>query len=83
MVFPRCTLLRISTFGSFLLFLIVLGLDVSVNAQCVSDTLTGGLEGPSKLIQTPLANLIVAETGTPAPNSGRVSIVDLNGNRRF
>jgi hypothetical protein len=82
MIFPRRTLLRISTFGSFLLLLVILGLDVRVNAQCVGSTLTGGLEGPSKLIQTPLGNLIVAETGTPAPNSARVSIVDLNGNRR-
>lgn len=82
MVSPRHSLLRISTFGSFLFFLLIFGIDVSANAQCVGSTLTGGLEGPSKLIQTQLGNLIVAETGTPAPNSARVSIVDLNGNRR-
>ncbi len=54
----------------------------NANAQCVGSPLTFGLQGPSKLVQTPLGNLVVAETGTPAPNSGRVSIVDLAGQRR-
>ena len=30
----------------------------------------------------PASPLLVAETGTPAPNTGRVSIVDSDGNRR-
>jgi hypothetical protein len=34
------------------------------------------------IVQSGLGNLIIAETGTPAPNSGRISIVDLAGNRR-
>ena len=42
------------------------------------------LQRPSKLARTPLGNLLVAEVGTgaSAPNSGRVSIVDPDGNRR-
>ena len=40
------------------------------------------LQRPSKLIQTPLGNLLVAEVGTAALNSSRVSIVDPDGNRR-
>jgi hypothetical protein len=42
------------------------------------------LQRPSKIIQTPLNNLLIAEVGTvaAAPNSGRVSIVDRHGNRR-
>ena len=42
------------------------------------------LERPSKLAQTPLGNLLVAEVGTGASpsNSGRVSIVDADGTRR-
>jgi hypothetical protein len=42
------------------------------------------LQRPSKLLLTPLDNLLVAEVGTAAaaPNSGRVSIVDRDGNRR-
>jgi hypothetical protein len=41
------------------------------------------LDRPSKLVLTPLGNLLVAEVGTAAPvNSSRVSIVDPDGNRR-
>ena len=41
-----------------------------------------GLLGPSKIIQSPRGNFIVAETGPQVPNNGRVSIVDPHGNRR-
>lgn len=37
---------------------------------------------PSKMILTPLGNLLVAEVGTATHNSSRVSIVDAAGNRR-
>ena len=42
------------------------------------------LQRPSKLALTPLGNLLVAEVGTAtaAINTGRVSIVDPDGNRR-
>lgn len=51
-------------------------------AQCPPATLTAGLLSPSKIIQTPQGNLIVAEFGAGAPNTARVSIVDASGNRR-
>jgi len=59
-------------------------LSASAHAQCPGPgtTLTGGLQAPGKLTQSNIGNLIVAETGTPAPNSGRVSIVGLDGVRR-
>ena len=60
--------------------LVLLGLEA--NGQCPGTTLTGGLQGPSKIIQTALGNLIVAENGTLEPNSGRISIVGLDGGRR-
>jgi len=41
-----------------------------------------GLLAPSKIIQTPRGNFIVAEGGPEVPNHGRVSIVDRHGNRR-
>lgn len=41
-----------------------------------------GLLAPSKIIQTPRGNFIVAEGGPQVPNNGRVSIVDQHGNRR-
>jgi hypothetical protein len=59
-----------------------LALVPTATAQCPGTTFTGGLQLPSKIIQGSKGNLIVAETGTFAPNSGRVSIVDEQGNRR-
>ena len=53
----------------------------TAKAQCPGTTFTGGLQLPSKIIQGGKGNLIVAESGTFAPNSGRVSIVDAQGNR--
>jgi hypothetical protein len=48
----------------------------------VISTFATGLVAPSKIIQTPRGNFIVAEAGPPVPNNGRVSIVDQQGNRR-
>jgi hypothetical protein len=45
-------------------------------------TFATGLVAPSKIIQTPRGNFIVAEGGPQVPNNGRVSIVDQQGNRR-
>jgi hypothetical protein len=46
------------------------------------ETFATGLIAPSKIIQTPRGNFIVAEGGPEVPNNGRVSIVDQHGNRR-
>jgi hypothetical protein len=51
-------------------------------AQCPGTTFTGGLQLPSKIILGGKGSLIVAETGTFAPNSGRITIVDAQGNHR-
>lgn len=55
---------------------------VKVRAQCSATELTSGLYFPLGITQTNQDNLLVSETGTPAPNTGRISIVDLVGNRR-
>lgn len=74
---------RFPTFSVLLVVITsVFSIGSSANAQCLHDVLTFGLQGPSKILQTNIRDLIVAETGTPAPNSGRVSIVGLNGSRR-
>lgn len=52
----------------------------SAKAQTTS-VFTTGLSQPAKIILTPTDNLLVTETLGP-PNSGRVSIIDRNGNRR-
>lgn len=41
-----------------------------------------GLQAPSKIIQTPRGNFVVAEGGPEVVNNGRVSIVDEHGQRR-
>src|SRR5262245_32395765 len=40
------------------------------------ETFAAGLVAPSKIIQTPLGNFLVAEGGPEVPNNGRISIVD-------
>ena len=55
---------------------------VSAWAQCPVTELISGLQRPLGMTFSNKNNLIVAESGTTTPNSGRISIVDLNGNRR-
>ena len=52
------------------------------SAQCPPDVITAGLQLPLGIAQSNQGNLLVSETGTPAPNTGRVSIVGLDGTRR-
>ena len=53
---------------------------VQLPAPC---TATGAiLQIPTGIIQSRTGDLLVAESGTETPNSGRISIVDPSGNRR-
>lgn len=57
--------------------------DLRAQEPCPAvETLATGLLAPSKIIQTPRGDFIVAEGGPQVPNNGRVSIVDRNGVRR-
>ena len=72
---------RLRMFASPLaLALTLFVLNVTVSAQC-SDV-TSGLREPLGSALTNQDNLLVAETGTTALHSGRISIVDASGNRR-
>lgn len=51
----------------------------SVQAQ---DVLISGLDRPLGITQSKQGNLLVSESGTRVPNTGRISIVDLDGHRR-
>lgn len=53
----------------------------SASAQCPTTFFTAGLKAPTEIILTPAGNLLVAEAGD-APNTGRISLVDRDGNRR-
>ena len=55
---------------------------LSVRAQCPVIELTSGLRIPLGITQSNQRNLLVSEAGTRAPNTGRISIVDLGGHRR-
>ena len=73
------------TVGILLAFLAVATLSLAgaeVRAQCPPDALTSGLQSPLGITQSNKDNLLVAETGTGAPGSGRISIVGLDGTRR-
>jgi hypothetical protein len=53
-----------------------------VRSECSAVELTSGLLRPASIIQTSHGNLLIGESGTFTPNSGRISIIDLNGHRR-
>jgi hypothetical protein len=58
----------------------VLLIAAPVSAQC--NEVISGLRQPLGTALTNQGNLLVSETGTRDPNSGRISIVDSEGNRR-
>jgi hypothetical protein len=53
-----------------------------VFGQCPAVELISGLNRPLGIAQSNQRNLLVSEAGTIAPNTGRISIVDLSGHRR-
>jgi hypothetical protein len=62
------------------LTLMLAGMNVKAQTATTSVFATG-LRAPSKIIVSPKGNLLVAESGN-GPNTGRISILDLSGNRR-
>jgi hypothetical protein len=74
---------RLLASAAFLLALVtatVILASTKVSAQC--PPLTSGLQVPLGITQSARRNLFVAETGTLLPNTGRISIIDREGNRR-
>jgi hypothetical protein len=53
-----------------------------VMAQCPAPELISGLQVPLGITRSEKGNLFVSESGTLLANTGRISIVDLDGNRR-
>lgn len=62
--------------------LLFLATPAVTQAQCPTNDLISGLEAPIGITISKKNHLIVAETGTDAANSGRISIVGLDGSRR-
>jgi hypothetical protein len=67
---------------AFLLLASLLLPSAEARAQCPPDVVAAGLQQPLGITQSNQNHLLVSETGTPAPNTGRVSIVGLDGTRR-
>jgi len=65
-----------------ILTLIVLLTSGGAAAQSPPSPFAEGLQFPQRLIFTPLGSILVSEGGTSEPNTGRVSLVNRQGNRR-
>ena len=63
--------INLITYIWFTLFSAAIG-----NAQCPAPVFASGLRAPTKVIFSQKDNLLVAEQGTDAPNTGRISIID-------
>ncbi|HEV2806656.1 MAG TPA: ScyD/ScyE family protein [Chthoniobacterales bacterium] len=62
--------------------LVVLCAPARTLAQCPVTEVTTGLQAPLGIVLSKKGNLLIAETGNPNPNSGRISIVSSGGTRR-
>jgi hypothetical protein len=51
-------------------------------AVCPVTPVASGLQSPLSIVLTPLGNLLVAESGGRPSNTGRISIIGLDGQRR-
>ncbi|HSE97969.1 MAG TPA: ScyD/ScyE family protein, partial [Blastocatellia bacterium] len=72
---------KLSLFATIAVLSLMLG-SINVRAQTATTSVfASGLRAPVKIIVSPRGNLLVAEEGN-GPNTGRVSILDLNGNHR-
>lgn len=67
-------------FSAVITLLLMLVSSSKVNAQCVE--VASGLRTPLGITSSNLNNLIVSETGNRLLHSGRLSIIDQEGNRR-
>lgn len=69
-----------ATFSVALITTLLLFGNSLAQGQCTE--LASGLELPLGIVQSNQNNLIVSESGTRSPNTGRISIIDVNGNGR-
>jgi len=77
------SLLPISPFSAFLVTFVTVAVIVAVPATAQSSSVFAtGLLSPTKIALTPGGELLVAEGGTFTPNTGRLSVLDRDGNRR-
>ena len=58
------------------ILILVLSLSLTTVGQATTTIHATGLNAPNKIIKCPQDSLLVAEGGTTAPNTGRISVVD-------
>jgi hypothetical protein len=61
---------------------IIAMIGLPVQAQCPVVELASGLSRPVAIAQSSQGNLLISDTTSRVPNTGRISIVDLDGHRR-
>ncbi len=71
----QSTIQKTITFGLTLALTILLGAATAVQAQGTS-VFTTGLTNPAKIVTAGSASLLISESGTNTPNSGRISLVN-------
>ncbi|MBA3571888.1 MAG: hypothetical protein H0W34_07940, partial [Pyrinomonadaceae bacterium] len=76
---PKSHWARRAAAAAFVSSLVALAGDNAM-AQCTE--LVSGLLRPIGITQSKKDNLLVSESGTTTPNTGRISIVNLAGSRR-
>lgn len=73
---------KLTVLSIFAIFYLAFVNALPVSAQATS-VFTTGLQGPTKIVTAGQTHLLVTETGTAAPNSSRISLVDrTTGTRR-
>ena len=82
MITPMRRLLGALSVSLFVTLTSLLLSGAEARAQCPTSVVTGGLQGPIGITRSNQGSLLVAETGPPAPNTGRISIVGTDGTRR-
>src|SRR5438477_3965899 len=68
--------------GAAILISAICFVQSETRAQCPVRQIISGLEGPLGIAISNKGNMLVSETGTATPNTGRISIVDPSGTRR-
>ena len=67
---------------SVLTFSLIAGISTVAVGQATTSVLTTGLNAPNKIIKAPENTLLIAEGGTAAPNTGRISVADRTSGAR-
>lgn len=69
------------SFAAAAIALALVPINAAAQTTCAATPVASGLARPIGLVQSNQGNLLVSESGTSTPNTGRISIVDVAGHR--